>query len=291
MKRIFLLLLALVALTAQAGPAFNSVTAGDTITVNQNGYGVQYPVKTLFGTSGAAVTGTPIDNTTSSATNQFVNTQIIRFSANVPLAVVGGTYNQGAVGSGVNFVIFSSAGVVSSVVSIIGGGTGYQVGDMLLVQGGNYDARVRVTNVVGGVVQSGGLQVLYGGTGYSTGATVQTMDVPPGQRTIVLNGTLTSNLTYILSSGTFNNASRRPVFINNTTGAFTVTVKISNGSGGSTGTGVVLPQGTSNSSSIELMTDGSTDVWPSINAFPSGVTCSGAPTASFASKLGVVTHC
>lgn len=208
------------------------------------------------------VTGNGIENSTQLATDAFVNQQIIRFSANVPLNVAGGgIFNQAVTGTGVSFVIFVVGGTISSVVSVISGGTGYAVGDMLLVQGGNFDARVRITNVIGGVVQSGGISVLYGGTGYTTGATVQAADVPPGQRTIVLTGVLTSNITYILANGTFNNASRRPEFVNNTTGAFTVTVKISNGAGGSTGTGVVLPQGTNNSTALELMTDGSTDVW------------------------------
>ena len=129
--------------------------------------------------------------------------------------------------------------------------------------------------MIGGVVQSGGIEVLYGGTGYTTGATVQAVDVPPGQRTITMTGILTSNVTYILANGNFNNASRRPEFVNNTTGAFTITVKISNGAGGSTGTGVVLPQGTNNSTALTLLTDGSTDVWIAdtplgIGAIPAG---------------------
>lgn len=227
--------------------------------------GITITTSTIASTTVAAtvtgVTGSSIENSTQLATDQFVNQQIIRFSANVPLAITGGTYNQASLGTGVSFVIFVSGGVISSVISIISGGTGYAVGDMLLVSGGNFDARVRVTNVSGGVIQSGGLQVLYGGTGYTTGATVQAMDVPPGQRTIVLTGVLTSNVTYILQSGTFLNASRRPEFVNNTTGAFTVTVKISNGAGGPTGTGVVLPQGTNSSTAVTLMTDGVNDVW------------------------------
>lgn len=246
---------------------------------------------TISGTTG--VTGTGIDNTTALATDAFVNQQIIRFSANVPLHITGGTYNQAVTGTGVQFVIFASGGVISSVVSVITGGINYAVGDMLLVQGGNYDARLRVTNVVGGAIQSGGLEVLYGGTGYSTGATVQAADVPPGQRTITMTGILTSNVTYILANGTFNNASRRPEFVNNTTGAFTVTVKISNGLGGSTGTGVVLPQGTNNSTAVTLMTDGSTDVWladPAAGigaAVTSGTLAQFAPTTS-AQLAGVI---
>jgi hypothetical protein len=216
----------------------------------------------ILSAAATAVTGNGIENSTQVATDQFVNQQIIRFSANVPLNVAGGgVFNQAVTGTGLTFVIFSSGGVISSVLSVVNGGTGYAVGDMMLVTGGNFDARVRITNVIGGVVQSGGVSVMYGGTGYTTGASSQASDVPPGQRTITLTGILTSNITYILANGTFNNASRRPEFVNNTTGAFTITVKISNGAGGSTGAGVVLPQGTNNSTALTLMTDGSTDVW------------------------------
>lgn len=230
------------------------------------------------------VTGNGVENSTQLATDAFVNQQIIRFSANVPLHITGGTYNQAVTGTGVQFVIFTIGGVISSVVSVISGGTGYAVGDMLLVSGGNFDARVRITNVIGGVVQSGGIEVLYGGTGYTTGATVQAVDVPPGQRTITMTGILTSNVTYILANGNFNNASRRPEFVNNTTGAFTVTVKISNGAGGSTGTGVVLPQGTNNSTAVTLLTDGSTDVW--LAETPLGI---GAATSNNPTFTGTVT--
>ena len=41
------------------------------------------------------------------------------------------------------------------------------------------------------------------------------------------------------------------IFTNNTTGAFTVTVKLSNSADGSVGNGVVLAQGTNNSTAME----------------------------------------
>jgi len=49
--------------------------------------------------------------------------------------------------------------------------------------------------------------------------------------------------------------------MNNTTGAYTVTVKMSNGSDTAIGTGVVIPQGTNNSTPIYVTTDGETYVW------------------------------
>jgi hypothetical protein len=76
---------------------------------------------------------------------------------------------------------------------------------------------------------------------------------------------LASNATIIIPAGTYLQGARRIGFSNNTTGAFTVTVKLSNGAGGSTGVGTVLPQGTANSSSVLLYTDGVTDVWPEVS--------------------------
>jgi hypothetical protein len=217
------------------------------------------------GVSAAAMPGTqtPISNASNvAATQAFVNQQILYETATVPLSgITGGTISQFSAGSGAQFVIFVVSGAISSVLSIVTGGSGYAVGDSFLVNGGNYDARLLVTNVSGGVIQSGGLQLLYGGTGYSTGATTGSTTIPIGQRFITLAGVLTSNLTYILSPGNYNTASRRPVFANNTTGAFTVTVKLSDGAGSTVGTGVVLTQGTNNSTAQLLVTDGVNDVW------------------------------
>ena len=245
--------------------AINSLATQTTIALNSAGSGtVNITGGTIANVSisnSTAVTQSRIDNSTLLATDQFVNQQIASASANVPIPLTGGIYNQASLGTGTSFVIFASGGVISSVITVISGGTGYAVGDLLLVIGGNYDALARVTNVVGGVIQSGGLQILYGGTGYTTGATTGAVPVPPGQRSVTLTGVLTSNVTFIIQNGTFLTAARRIEANNNTTGAFTVTVKLSNGIGGTTGTGVVLPQGTNNSSAVLLQTDGANDVW------------------------------
>jgi hypothetical protein len=207
-----------------------------------------------------ATTQGRLDNSTSLATDQFVNQQGASAVATVPFAnVTGGIYNQATLGSGCQVVVFASGGVITSSLTIGNPGSGYAVGDLLAVPAGNSDAVLRVTGVSGGGVTSVG--IAYGGTGYTTGNVVTTMGVPPGRRAVNFTGTLTSNLTFIIQSGTFLTASREVEFLNNTTGAFTITVKLSNGAGGSTGTGVVLPQGTNNSTALTVYTDGVNDVW------------------------------
>jgi len=210
---------------------------------------------------GNSVTQSTNDNSTLFATDAFVNQQIIRSTTTVPLTIAGGTYNQATLGSGFQPVVFASGGVIGSILTIAAPGTGYAVGDLITLAGGNADATIRITSIgAGGSVTAA--QVLYGGTGYSNGAQIMATPIPPGDRNVILTGVLTSNVTFIIANGTFNTASRRPSFVNNTTGAFTVTVFLSNGADGTTGSGYVLPQGITNSTSVLLQTDGKTDVWP-----------------------------
>jgi hypothetical protein len=210
------------------------------------------------------VTQPTTDNSTLLATDAFVNQQIIRSTETVPLTLTGGTYNQATLGSGFSPVVLTSAGVIQSILTIAVAGTGYAVGDLVTLAGGNDDATLRVTTIgAGGSVTAA--QILYGGTGYSNGAQIMATPIPPGDRNVVLTGVLTSNVTFIISNGTYDTASRRPSFANNTTGAFTVTVFLSNGADGTTGTGYVLPQGTANSTAVLLQTDGETGVWPVVS--------------------------
>jgi len=206
------------------------------------------------------VTQSTNDNSTLLATDQFVNQQIIRSTTTVPLTVTGGVYNQATLGTGFQPVVFATAGVVTGILTIAVAGTGYAVGDLVTLAGGNVDATLRITAIgAGGSVTTA--SILYGGTAYTTGAQLTGTPIPPGDRNVILTGVLTSNVTFIISAGTFDTASRRPSFVNNTTGAFSITVFLSNGAGGTTGTGYVLPQGTNNSTSVLLQTDGETDVW------------------------------
>jgi hypothetical protein len=218
------------------------------------------------------------DNSTLAASDAFVNQQIASSTATVPFPVVGGVYNQASLGTGAQLVVFATGGVVSSILTIANPGSGYAVGDLLLLPAGNSDAVVRVATVSGGGVVT--VNVIYGGTGYTTGAQVTAIDVPPGQRTVTLTGVLTSNVTFIIQRGTFLTASRRVEFNNNTTGAFTVTVFLSNGAGGTTGGGVVLPQGTNNSSALQVETDGQNDVWLAVTPLGIGALATAGGTVS-----------
>jgi hypothetical protein len=229
-------------------------------------------------TGSTAVTQGYLDNSTDVATDQFVKRSILASTAVIPFTVTGGTYNFATAGSNGSLVILASGGIVQSIPAVASAGTGYQVGDCLILNGGNGDGIAIITGVSGGGITSAA--VLYGGTGYTTGATLVVSSLPPGSRDGVISGALTSNATIIIPAGVYLQGARRIVFSNNTTGGFTVTVKLSNGLGGSTGTGVVLPQGTNNSSSMVLLTDGVNDVWSATGAYAqlTGGTFSGSVT-------------
>lgn len=224
-------------------------------------------VTLVQGVTGAGLNGTqtPISNASNAAASQaFVNQQIAFNRTSIPFqGVTGGFYNQNSLGTGLTFVIFvnSSPGPVSSVLSIVTGGTGFVTGDILTINGGNYDAVLRVTNAVAGVVQSGGLAVVYGGSGYMTGLQTTASFIPPGNRFIPITGVLTSNLVIAVAAGPALLYTRSVIYANSTTGAFTVSVFLSNGAGGTTGTGVVLTQGANNSTAQLTVTDGVTDIW------------------------------
>jgi hypothetical protein len=283
MKRILLsiLLLALsIGAQAQFSPnttltaaALNAALAAPTITAGQiNGTtsiltsgAVTLNGVNTFGANTTAVTQNYLAASNAVATSSFVHQSILAAAAALPISVAGsGTYNLASPGTGAIFGIATSGGAITSVSSIVAPGTSYQVGDCLVMVGGNGDALVRVTTVSSGGVTAA--SVLYGGTGYTGTPQLTGMALPPGSRTGILSGILTGNVTIIVGNGTYLAGARRAGFANNTTGAFSVTVKLSNGAGGSTGTGVVLPQGTNNSTSILLYTDGVTDIWPEVGS-------------------------
>lgn len=221
---------------------------------------------TSLGSQSSATTQSYLDNSTLVATDAFVKRTVLAATATIPIPVTSGTYNFASAGGGAIFGVTTSSGAISSITSIVAGGTGYQVGDCLVMVGGNGDGIVYVSSVSGGVITAA--TVLYGGTGYSGTPQLSGSALPPGSRSGNVTGTLTGNVTIVVPAGSYLSGARRIGFQNNTTGAFTVTVKLSNGTGSSTGTGVVLPQGSNNSTSLTLYTNGVTDIWPENGAAP-----------------------
>lgn len=274
--------------TVLTASALNAALAAPTITAGQiNG-------TTAITTSGAvnlngtnslssntnAVTQGYTDNSTHVATTAYVKQNILARTAWIPMTITGGTYNFNSAGTGAIFGVTTSGGAIATVTSVVAGGTGYQVGDVLTMVGGNGDGLVYVNAVSSGAVTTA--TVFYGGTGYSGSPQLSGTSLPPGSRTGGLTGTLTSNATIIIPNGTFLAGARRIGFNNATTGNFTITIKLSNGSGGSTGTGFVLPQGPGHTASMIVYTDGVTDVWPEVSSVTdflvsSSLTVAGVP--------------
>ena len=284
MKRFFaalLLFVCAIAAHAQFSPntiltaaALNSALANPAITggsINGNTSITTSGAVTLTGTNnlGALTSATTQNyqtNSTLLATTAFAKQAVQVAMATIPMAVTSGVYNFAPIGTGAIFGVTTSGGAIASISSIVAGGTGYQVGDCLVILGGNGDALAYVSSVSSGVITAA--SVLYGGSGYSGSPQLTGMGIQPGSRSRNLTGTLTGNVTIIIPNGTYLAASRRLGIQNNTTGAFTVTVKLSNGAGGSMGTGVVIPQGSANSTSTMLFTDGVNDVWPEVSSAP-----------------------
>lgn len=250
---------------ALAAPAIAAGSINGSTTINTTG-AVTLSGVTSLGSQTSATTQSYADASTKVATDQFVGRAILASTASIPFSVSSGTYNFATAGSGAILGVTTSGGAVASITSIVAGGTGYQIGDVLVLLGGNVDGAAIVTGVSSGVITTA--SVLYGGTGYTGTPQLVGTGLPPGSRTGVLTGTLTGNVTIIVPAGTYLAGGRRFSFANNTTGAFSVTVKLSNGTGGSTGTGVVLPQGSNNSTSLTLYTDGVSDIWPENGAIP-----------------------
>ncbi len=277
---IFCLLFAISA-SAQTFTVQNLQVNGTTnLTGAVTGTSASFTGPNTFTGASTAVTQGFLDNSTLIATDAFTKQEILAATAEIPIAsFTGGTYNFQTAGTGASLVVFVTGGTVASIPAIANPGSGYQVGDCLILVGGNGDAIARVTSVSGGGVSAA--SVLYGGTGYTTGATLIASPLPPGSRTANLNGVLTSNALIIIPAGTYLQGARRVSFSNNTTGAFTVQVKLSNGAGGSTGSGVFLPQGAANSTSTLLYTDGVNDIWAETAYAPSFQVGTASSTGAF----------
>jgi hypothetical protein len=247
------------------------------------------------GTPTAPTIAAPSAATTQIANAAFTQNAIDLSMATVPLSnVTGGTYNYAGLGSGAVINFTASSGVITSINAIFGGGSGYAVGDLLTVTftssvHGNADAVLRVSSISGSSVSA--LTILYGGTGYLSGTNSATNLAYTIPFTFEISGTLASNATFIMPAGTMLLNSNQWIFCNNTTGAFTVSVFLSNGADGTTGSGVVLPQGSNNSTALLVFTDAVNDIWagaPAANAGGGGGAFSGLTSGTNTAAAMVV---
>jgi len=201
------------------------------------------------------------DQSTKAATDAYVWNVSSLFMAYVPLSgITSGTYSFASNGSAAVVNVTASGGVITAV-SFVNGGSGFAVGDIITCtsNSGNHDSFIVITSVSGTAAATA--SVLYGGTGYVSGTGGSISSATTAPFTFSLTGTLTGPVTLLMTPGTYLTQGNQWIFMNNTTGAYTVTVKMSNGSDTAIGTGVVIPQGTNNSTPIYVTTDGETDVW------------------------------
>src|SRR5208282_2028596 len=193
------------------------------------------------------------------ATDQFVQNVVELSMATTPLNLGGlgpATYSLSSRGTGSKVNYTASAGAITSItIWIPFVGSGYAAGDIVTVGNGNYDAMILVTAVASGVPSSG--TILYGGTGYTSGTSTAITPNYSVPFTFLLSGAISGNITLLMTAGTYLTQSNQWIFCNNTTGAYTITVGVSNSTntGASGGRTVTIPQGTNNSSSVLIQTD------------------------------------
>ncbi len=194
------------------------------------------------------------------ATSAYMHSVIDWEESATPLYnLTGGLYNFACAGSGLRVSFTANAGIVTAVTSITNGGTQYYTGDLIAITGGNYDTILRVTSQTGGSVT--GLEILFGGSLYTSQTNNETFVADPISATYLLYGILTSDATIVMPAGTHTEHAGQWNLINNTTGNFDVTVKLTNGLGGTIGNGVTVIRGTQNSRITLALTDGITDIY------------------------------
>ena len=238
----------------------------------------------------AATNSNAADATTQVATNAFVQNALLLSMATVPMTITSGTYSFATASTNFPIINCTAGGGAISSCAIFSGGSGFAVGDIITPAGGNHDALLRVATLSGSAVAS--LIVVYGGTGYTTQSGITTAASTAIPYTFLLSGTLTGSVTIIATSGTYLTASQQWYFANNTTGAYTVTVCVSNGSDAcSAGRTAVIPQGTNNSRIVGVQTDGvlNADIASIVNAADlTGSTLASGVTGSSLTSLGTI---
>ena len=215
-----------------------------------------------------------LDQTTAPASDAFVWNVVSRIKGTVPLTgITSGTASFNSQGSGATFSYTASGGAITSIGTVFNGGSGYKVGDIITPTKGNSDAYLVVSTVSGTAVT--GLAVSYGGSGYTTGTATSISAALDTNNIYVLTGTLTGNVTFLVKPGTYGSNSNSWIIVNNTTGAYTVSGFLSNGTNsGSIGSGVVIPQGTNSNHPVQIFTDGVNDIWLTLPVYATTTTAS-----------------
>ena len=234
-----------------------------------------------------------VDNSTNAATTAYTQNLLQQSMSTIPFAgITGGNYNFNGQGSGCIVAGTASGGTVTGITTIAVAGSGYLVGDILILaqSGSQYNCYLRVAAVSGTGVTT--LTILYGGTGYTSGSglTTTTGSLSPNNLpfTYILAGTLTSNAVFMMTPGTYFSESQQWIWCNNTTGAYTTKLYLSNGSGSTIGSGVTILQGTSNSQATFIFTDGVNDVWDAAAPAPDTGTVTTASVVSANGFAGTV---
>ncbi len=232
---------------------------GQVIVVN---YGAPTASPSFTGTPTAPTNPNPYDYTTQISTDAFVvRTTNLQMGTSPMSGITGGTYSFNSACTGTTANLTASGGAVTSILVWIPLGSGCQVGDVVTFQAGNYDSLIQITAVNGSNQPTAGT-ILYGGTGYSSGTSIAESGANGVQFTFLLSGTLTSNATFVMPFGSYLSTSNQWIWANNTTGSFTVTVcqAASVGSNTCGGRSVLIPQGSTNSNSQYIQTDGVANV-------------------------------
>ena len=270
----------------------STTTSGITVTATNPQQGVY----NIAVNQNAASTQNAYDASSAVTNDQTAQAMIQRSMATEPLNLgtsASGVYSFASYGTGFIGSFNASGGAITSNTVVYNGGLNYKVGDLLTVDGsgnsGNEDSVLAVTSVNASGVVNSPLKVIYGGTGYTSGTNIAGDLQASFPYTFNITGTLTGATTILVTPGTYLTQSNQWDACNNTTGAYSLTFKMSAQSSGvstdtAMGTGAIIPQGSNNSQCVNIQTDGQSDVW----IVPAVVPGSGVPaiTATMALSNG-----
>ena len=149
---------------------YTKQTVGVVATVNTLVGGTGYVTATTYATTGGSGTGATLTVTVGGAAASAIDAVATASLSAGGTGYVNGTYfSIGGTGTGASFACTGNGNILSAIGSVATGGTGYTVGDVLVLAGGNANATVTVATVstTGGVITA--VAISDAGTGYSVG--------------------------------------------------------------------------------------------------------------------------